>query len=161
VSPLGDFPLAPGRYFGTASLWAWWGSRCATAQELRVVEVGPSRVRVRSDVALAVAHLLLRLRRGGVPLTRDDTGGHNCRRIAGSSLMSLHGLGTAVDVNWSRNPNGQLAVTTMTPEAVRLVQELRLPGTSIPLWAWGGHWSKPDPMHWQVNLRPGELWWIH
>lgn len=154
------FPPAPGRCYGTATIWAWWGGRCAARDELRVVEVGASRVHVRAEAALAVAHLLLRLRRGGVPLTRDDTGAFNCRRIAGSALWSLHGLGTAVDVAWSSNPNGQIAKTSMTPEAVRLVQQLQLPGSTVPLWAWGGHWSNPDPMHWQLNARPTELGWI-
>jgi hypothetical protein len=124
------------------------------------VSIGPAHVQVRREAGLAVAHLLLRLQRGGVPLTHDDTGAFNCRRIGGSSLWSLHGLGTAVDVNWQRNPDGQLKVTTMTPEAVRLVQELRLPGSTVPLWAWGGHWTRPDPMHWQLNCRPTELGWI-
>jgi hypothetical protein len=90
----------------------------------------------------------------------NDTGAYNCRRIAGSSLWSLHGAGIAIDINWSSNPYGQLARTDVPIEGVRLVQELRHPESGAPLWAWGGHWKTPDAMHWQLNCRPAELWWV-
>ncbi len=141
-------------------LWAFWGSRCASAGELATVEAAGVKVHVHRAAALSVAHLLLRLRRAGMHLHAADTGAYNCRRIAGSSLWSLHGAGIAVDVNWRSNPNRQLAITDVTPEAVRLVQELRLPNSEAPLWAWGGHWRTPDPMHWQLNAKPDELWWV-
>jgi hypothetical protein len=124
------------------------------------VEAAGVKVHVHRLAAVSVAHLLLRLRRAGMHLHAADTGGYNCRRISGSPLWSLHGAGIAVDVNWLSSPYGQLERTDVTPEAVRLVQELRHPTSEAPLWAWGGHWRKPDAMHWQLNAKPEDLWWV-
>jgi hypothetical protein len=155
-----NYPPKPGTYVGTAVLWQWWGSKCATSDQLTTVEAAGVRVRVRREAALAVIHLLLRLRRSGAVLDPPTTGAFNCRRIRGSGLWSLHGLGTAVDISWNANPYGTASRLQIPAAAVADVQELRLPGTNQPLWAWGGHWYTPDGMHWQINCRPSELGWV-
>lgn len=78
----------------------------------------------------------------------DSIGGYNYRNIAGTSTLSKHALGDALDINPAQNPvsyGGSGNMTTNIPNASVLASESG--GLS-----WGGDWthSKVDPMHFEV-----------
>jgi hypothetical protein len=81
-----------------------------------------------------------------------------CRKIANSSNYSLHSYGIAIDIDAPQNPqssgppfSGRIqkshvdAVLSIKNEAGRSV------------WAWGGYWSTPDRMHFQLDQGPGAV----
>ncbi len=71
--------------------------------------------------------------------------GYNCRAIAGSSKMSQHSYGLAIDINPMQNPHLKTECRTdMPPEFVSIL-------TSNG-WQWGCNWtSSKDAMHFSVN----------
>lgn len=83
---------------------------------------------------------------------------YNCRAIASSGKPSLHSAGIAVDIDPKENPftpgdkyAGKIKESHVA--AVLAVKNTR--GTRV--WAWGGNWSKPDRMHFQLDVGPAEL----
>ena len=70
-----------------------------------------------------------------------QSGGYNPRNIAGTNTPSQHSFGNAIDINWARNARGTAG--DINPDlARRLAQKHGL--------RWGGDWSNPDPMHFEV-----------
>lgn len=70
-------------------------------------------------------------------------GGFNYRLMRGSSRLSLHSWGCAVDFDSARNAFGD---TTPNFELIPVV----LDAFAKEEWTWGGKWKKPDGMHWQA-----------
>lgn len=68
-------------------------------------------------------------------------GGYNFRVMRGGSSLSMHAYGAAVDFDPGRNALGD-ATPAMDP---RVIEEFEREG-----WEWGGHWSRPDGMHFQA-----------
>lgn len=69
------------------------------------------------------------------------SGAYNKRPIAGTSRWSMHAYGCAVDFDSANNWLGD-----HTPAMDRrVVEEFEREG-----WEWGGHWSRPDGMHFQA-----------
>jgi hypothetical protein len=78
-----------------------------------------------------------------------SVGGYVCRNIAGSSRLSIHSYGLAIDINPNQNPhcpswaacNGRNVLITNMPAT--FVNLFRNEG-----WGWGGNWnSSKDAMH--------------
>jgi hypothetical protein len=68
-------------------------------------------------------------------------GGYNFRVMRGGSKLSMHSWGCALDFDPERNGLGD-----KTPAMDhRVVEEFEREG-----WEWGGHWSRPDGMHFQA-----------
>jgi hypothetical protein len=83
-------------------------------------------------------------------------GTYNCRKIAGTNVYSLHSYGTALDLNPSKNPNGKPLRHNYPLAFIKAVEaEKALDGT--PLFRWGGRWTTPDAMHWEVNCKPSAI----
>jgi hypothetical protein len=78
--------------------------------------------------------------------TLDDWSYLN-RSIRGEQAKSNHAFGLAIDVNALANP---LGAKGDMPAAV--VAEWKREGG-----AWGGSWSRPDPMHFETHLTPEEI----
>jgi hypothetical protein len=111
--------------------------------------------------------LLADLERAGVRIDPSQSGGFANRNIAGTSVPSQHSFGRAVDVNWRDNPRGPMASPPPLPYDM-YGEDARQPTTSIHPeiardlaqrhgFTWGGDWSNPDPMHFEVargNLPP-------
>lgn len=70
-------------------------------------------------------------------------GGYNYRLMRGSSRLSMHSWGCAVDFDSARNAFGD-----HTPNFGRIPQILS--AFSNEGWTWGGNWNTPDGMHWQA-----------
>lgn len=69
------------------------------------------------------------------------SGSYNLRNIRGSNALSMHAYGCAVDFD---SANNSLGDTTPAMDR-RVVEEFEREG-----WEWGGHWSRPDGMHFQA-----------
>jgi TP901 family phage tail tape measure protein len=78
----------------------------------------------------------------------DSIAGYNYRNIRGSSRLSQHAYGNAVDVNPSRNPMSGKLVTDLPPDISQRAAEFGL--------AWGGDWKgRKDAMHFEyMGRRP-------
>lgn len=73
-----------------------------------------------------------------------EAGGYNFRQQRGSSKLSMHSLGGAIDFDPVRNPFKRPAeLTALGTEpglgVVRIFQERG--------WTWGGEWARPDAQH--------------
>lgn len=92
-------------------------------------------------------------------IQKKDTGGFNPRKIAGTSRWSCHAYGVAIDFNWQSNPRlakGSPMVSNMPTEMIDEIRNLKLPNGQ-QLVRWGGDYSWPDPMHFEVFVTPTEL----
>lgn len=70
-------------------------------------------------------------------------GGYNFRAMRGGTSLSMHSYGCAVDFDPANNGLGD-----KTPKMDRrVIEEFEREG-----WEWGGHWSRPDGMHFQAAL---------
>lgn len=80
-----------------------------------------------------------------------DEWGWASRPIRGGTAISNHASGTAMDLNATQHPMGVPVARTFTPAQVRDIRRrLKLYGGRID---WGGEWSRPDGMHFE--LAPG------
>jgi len=71
-------------------------------------------------------------------------GGYNYRNIAGTSKLSNHAFGNAIDINPQANPMGRNLVTDM-PASVSAI-------AARNGFDWGGDWkSKKDAMHFEIS----------
>lgn len=79
-----------------------------------------------------------------------DEWGWAPRNIIGSSTISNHASGTAMDLNATRHPLGVPTMATFTPRQVRAIRRrLRLYRGCL---RWGGDFqTRPDAMHVEVN----------
>lgn len=80
---------------------------------------------------------------------------YNCRKIADSSSYSLHSAGIAIDIDPNENPYsaGDRHSGTIKANHVAAVLAVRnSAGRSV--WSWGGNWSTPDRMHFQLDQGP-------
>lgn len=88
----------------------------------------------------------------------NNSVGFNFRTIAGTNVISRHGLGMAIDINPIQNP--YIRGNTIWPAAgVDYVDRTNVrPGMIIPGdavytafisrgWIWGGHWTSPIDYH--------------
>jgi hypothetical protein len=70
-----------------------------------------------------------------------QSGGYNPRNIRGTNIPSQHSFGSAIDINWTRNARGTPG--DIDPTLARTLAKRH--GLT-----WGGDWSNPDPMHFEV-----------
>lgn len=88
----------------------------------------------------------------------NNTSGYNCRTVAGSSSLSNHAFGLAVDVNPLHNPyvkGGTVDPPEGAPWADRSNQRpgMIYGGDAVVTafgargWSWGGNWNSPDYQH--------------
>jgi hypothetical protein len=82
---------------------------------------------------------------------------YNCRLIAGTSSYSLHSYGTAIDIDPVQNPHayGDAYNGWMKKSHVDAVMKIKTT-KGKGLWYWGGYWSKPDRMHFQIDNLPSD-----
>ena len=78
-------------------------------------------------------------------------GSYNWRLRAGLANLSTHAWGIAFDINPAENPLGKrgdkaTGILAETDRGKRLVKLLERWG-----WYWGGHWERPDAMHFQFG----------
>lgn len=88
----------------------------------------------------------------------DARWAYNCRLIADTNQPSLHSAGIAVDIDPKENPysEGDPFAGKIGPDHVAAALAIRnIAGARV--WSWGGHWTKPDRMHFQLDRGPAAL----
>jgi hypothetical protein len=111
----------------------------------------------------------------------DRVGAFSDRVIAGTSRLSLHAYGIAIDIDARHNPHRRgrpgparwspgatqddrradvaagRADTSFTPAQIAAVHAIRTVD-GIPVFFWAGAWTRsPDAMHFQIDVTPAEL----
>ncbi len=99
-----------------------------------------SLARVFDAIWDAAGHKQERVNEWGMHLY---AGGFNYRLMRGSTRLSMHSWGCAVDFDSARNDFGD-----RTPNFATIPQVLN--AFAAEEWTWGGRWRKPDGMHWQA-----------
>ncbi|MEW1951889.1 peptidoglycan-binding protein [Terrabacter sp. NPDC080008] len=79
--------------------------------------------------------------------------GHSYRAISGSTSLSNHSSGTAIDLNAPRHPLGKAGTFTATQRShIRSILD-----ACDGVVRWGGDYSgRKDEMHFEINVRPGD-----
>lgn len=123
-----------------------WGNPCDPnyeAENIITVEAGGTSFRVNKLVAEKFVNFINELESNGYDVTRVD--GYNLRRISGSSKLSNHSFGAAIDVDPSKNPlyssssGGEFA---LPPTVGDLASQFGL--------VWGGNYqNSKDYMHFE------------
>lgn len=81
------------------------------------------------------------INRGLADQVKTWDGCFNIRKKRSATSMSLHSWGIAIDINAAWNGFGRNP--TMSPELVKCFTDVG--------FDWGGTWSKPDGMHFQLS----------
>lgn len=134
---------------------AAWAPRCQR-DGLRQYSFGAGVAILRPEVFPALVLLSRILRGNGRGPRSHDTWSYACRKIAGTSLWSMHAYAIAVDV---RATSYRLGVTVTDPallNAAAEVERLTTPD-GWRVWEWGGRWARPDGMHWEIAAPPASV----
>jgi hypothetical protein len=140
---------------GTRSQNGWPASPSAAAIDVVEFPVnllsGPKKIKLARAAGRSLVEMIEWWDRNIEPVTQ--IGGWNYREIRGyegTSKLSNHSSGTAIDINWDKHPLA--AVGTIPADKVGL---LRYEATKRGL-KWGGDYrSRKDEMHFEVNYAPG------
>ena len=100
-----------------------------------------ARFTVAADYADKFTGLIGDLEAQGYGINAKASGGYNPRNIRGTNKPSNHAFGRAVDINWDRN-----ALGTKGDIPAEVARSL----AAKHGMTWGGDWSRPDPMHFEV-----------
>ncbi len=83
---------------------------------------------------------------------------NKCRKIANSTRYSLHSYGVAIDIDSRENPQSVGDPYSGKIKKVHVDAVLRITNTrGRRIWQWGGHWTTPDRMHFQLDQGPGSV----
>lgn len=103
----------------------------------------------KGDVSVVLLDFLGWYHKNIEPLKQADTGGYNCRNIAGSTKLSNHASGTAADVRWQDHVQGKRNAGFSSAEVSKINTKLKEYGGAI---RWGNNYSgTPDAMHFEIN----------
>lgn len=111
------------------------------------LEIGavPKRIYCNKDLVLPLQTAFENLiETGRIGELRTWDGCFNIRQKRGAASMSLHSWGVAIDVNAAWNRFGQRP--TMSVEFVTCFKRAG--------FDWGGDWTRPDGMHFQLARLP-------
>ncbi|NHA68932.1 peptidoglycan-binding protein, partial [Phycicoccus flavus] len=79
--------------------------------------------------------------------------GHSYREISGSTTLSNHSSGTAIDCNAPDHPLG--AVGTFSSAQVSAIRTILTRCNGVVRWG-GDYSSRKDEMHFEINVGPGD-----
>jgi len=133
-----------------------WSAGSSAVVPLDTLSVGaatfPAGVR-RGDVHVVLGYVARRFDREVEALVRGWCWGHSYRVISGSTSLSNHSSGTAIDLNAPRHPLGKSGTFTATQRShIRSILN-----SCNGVVRWGGDYSgRKDEMHFEINVRPGD-----
>lgn len=113
----------------------------------------PNGIRA-GDVATIARWQLARYRRTVEPIVSGTCWGWYVKDIAGSDTISNHASGTAWDINATQHPMGPPTSSTMSPREIDACHAIER--ASEGTLRWGGDFSRPDPMHWEIDCTPAQ-----
>lgn len=126
-----------------------WGQSCHVPLATVTLN-GGAHVTVHTGLAELVGLIMRANEAQGYVYRAADTGGYNCRNIAGTTDTSWHAWGIAIDCDWTTNPSKPCPIVTDRP------------GWEIQRWnrygfGWGGDYdcsNPPDTMHVEFHGTP-------
>ncbi|GAA5035989.1 hypothetical protein GCM10023258_38470 [Terrabacter aeriphilus] len=133
-----------------------WPAGSSSTVPLATLSVGaatfPAGVR-RGDVHVVLGYVARRFDSEVEALVKGWCWGHSYRPISGSTTLSNHSSGTAIDLNAPRHPLGKSGTFTAAQRS-----RIRAILTSCNgVVRWGGDYSgRKDEMHFEINVRPGD-----
>jgi hypothetical protein len=155
--------LIGGGLVATTATAAWaatsqngWSAGSSSTVPLSALAVGaatfPAGVR-RGDVHVVLGHVARRFDSEVEALVKGWCWGHSYRPISGSTTLSNHSSGTAIDLNAPRHPLGAPGTFTATQRShIRSILN-----SCNGVVRWGGDYSgRKDEMHFEINVRPGD-----
>ena len=135
---------------------AHFGPRGQTSRMARADLGGMAKVMVDKRMVPAFEAMGAIMRRHNYRIRQNVTGGYANRNTA-SGTLSAHAIGTAVDVNWDRNPFTSRLITDMPRPMVAEILAMRT-NSGQPVLEWGGNWArKKDAMHYDAITTPSHL----
>lgn len=111
----------------------------------------PNGIR-KGDVATIARWQLRRYRATVEPLVNGTCWGWYVKEIEGSSTISNHSSGTAWDINAPQNPMGVATSRSMSQRQIDACHAIERASGGV--LRWGGDFSRPDPMHWEIVGSP-------
>lgn len=104
-------------------------------------------------VATVLGYVAKEYNRRVEALRPGECWGYNYRAISGSKTLSTHSAGTAIDINAPLHPLGKSG-TFSAPQVAQIRAILRETGGVV---RWGGSFSRPDEMHWEIVGNSAEV----
>jgi hypothetical protein len=121
----------------------------AKLAELVLPGTMPHPVRVLAgDVATVARWHVREYHRRVEPIKPPGCWGWNVRKIGDGPDWSNHASATAWDLNAPDNPDGAPPSDVLTAEQIAECHALERESDGV--LRWGGDWSDPDPMHWEI-----------
>jgi hypothetical protein len=115
----------------------------------------PHPVRVLDgDVATIARWHVREYHRRVEPIEPAGCWGWNVRKIGDGPDWSNHAAACAWDLNAPDNPDGTPTSKVMTPAQIHECHKLERASGGV--LRWGGDWSDPDAMHWEIVGTPGQ-----
>lgn len=115
----------------------------------------PHPVRVLAGDVATIAHWHVReYHRRVEPIKPAGCWGWNVRKIGDGPDWSNHAAACAWDLNAPDNPDGTPTSKVMTPAQIAECHALERESSGV--LRWGGDWSDPDAMHWEVVGTPAQ-----
>ena len=133
-----------------------WPAGSSSTIPLATLAVGaatfPAGVR-RGDVHTVLGYVARRFDNEVEALVKGWCWGHSYRVISGSTSLSNHSSGTAIDLNAPRHPLGR----SCTFSAAQRTRIHSIVSACNGVVRWGGDYSgRKDEMHFEINVRPGD-----
>lgn len=122
-----------------------------------VLPGGPMDHTVRvlaGDVATIARWHVAEYHRRVEPIKPAGCWGWNVRKIGDGPDWSNHAAACAWDLNAPDNPDGAPPTKVMTARQIAACHALER--ESMGVLRWGGDWSDPDPMHWEIVGTPAQ-----
>jgi len=101
------------------------------------------------DVAVVFRWLARQFDTRVEPLVKGTCWGWFVKPIEGSTTISNHASGTAVDLNADKHPMGVSASRTFSARQVAACHAIRDEAGGVLRWG-GDYTGRPDPMHWEI-----------
>ena len=133
-----------------------WPAGSTSAIPISGLSVGaatfPAGVR-SGDVHTVLGYVARRFDNEVEALVKGWCWGHSYRVISGSTSLSNHASGTAIDINAPRHPLGASGTFSSTQRShIRSILN-----ACDGVVRWGGDYSgRKDEMHFEINVRPGD-----
>lgn len=104
---------------------------------------------LKGDVAVVLRWVAKRYHETVEPLRAGTCWGWFVKSIEGSSSISNHASGTAIDLNADQHPMGVSASKNMSAKEIAACRAIVKASGGVVRW--GGDYSgRPDPMHWEI-----------
>lgn len=101
------------------------------------------------DVATVLRWVAKRFHETVQPLVAGTCWGWFVKSIEGSTSISNHASGTAIDLNADQHPMGVAASTNFTPAQIAACHAIVKAAGGVIRWG-GDYTGRPDPMHWEI-----------